>query len=192
MSTPSPPSAAQSSRELIRLARQGDSRALADLFARQGGLLRRWASGRLPTWGRRAMDTNDLVQEALIRTFRRISRFEDRGRGALQAYLREAVRNRIRDELRRVNRQPPSGDLEDTMPDAGESPFDATADSEVMRRYKEKLALLTETERFLVVGRIEMAYTYEQLALATGRETAGAARIAVRRAVLRLAKLMAP
>jgi RNA polymerase sigma-70 factor (ECF subfamily) len=183
-------SKSRSSAALLRLAQEGDSRALNSLFRRQGSALRQWARGKLPRWARHAVDTNDLVQEALAHTFRRIHVFQDRGRGALQAYLREAVRNRIRDEIRRLGRQPTREVLEDVLEDHGASPFDQTADTEVMRRYKLELSSLSEGDQQLVVGRIEMGYTYEQLALATGR-TVEATRMAVRRAVLKLARKMA-
>lgn len=180
-----------SSRELILRAREGDSRALSDLFSRQKTALSQWARGRLPQWARSVTDTNDLIQEALLQTFRRIRVFDDRGRGALQAYLREAVKNRIRDELRRVGRQPMREALDEALQDRGPSPFDVAADSELLRRYKTHLQSLSEGERLLVVGRVEMAYTYDQLALMTGRVSAEAARVAVRRAVLKLARKMA-
>jgi len=176
---------------LLRLAQAGDSRALNALLDRQKSALRKGARGRLPQWARGAVDTNDLVQEALIRTFTRINTFEDRGKGELQSYMREAVRNRIRDELRKVGRRPMREALHEAMQDGAASPFDQTLDSELMRRYKQKLSTLTDNEQQLVVGRIEMGYTYEQLALATGRATHEAARVAVRRAVLKLARKMA-
>jgi hypothetical protein len=43
----------------------------------------------------------------------RESNFEPRGVGALQAYLRQAVLNRIRDELRRKGRKPQSIEMDD-------------------------------------------------------------------------------
>ena len=61
------------------------------------------ASGRLPRWARDTADTQDLVQETLFQTFKKIEKFEARGEGALFAYLRQAILNRIRDELRRAN-----------------------------------------------------------------------------------------
>src|SRR5712692_909745 len=95
-----------SSGELIARARVGDSRAISALFRRHGGALRRWAKGRLPRWARSVNDTADVVQDVLLRTFRRLDRFEDRGKGALRAYLRQAVVNRINDEMRRVMCRP--------------------------------------------------------------------------------------
>jgi RNA polymerase sigma-70 factor (ECF subfamily) len=181
----------RSSRELLRLARDGDTRALNTLWSRQKYALQQWARGRLPHWARQGMDTHDLIQEAMLRTFQRITNFQDRGRGALQAYLREAVRNRIRDELRKVGRQPVREELPDVVRDHGASPLDMALDAELMGRYKGALEQLSENDRLLIVGRIEMGYTYEQLALATGRANAEAARVAARRALLKLARTMA-
>ena len=154
--------------------------------------MRKWARGRLPRWARNFAETADLVQEALFQTFRRIDRFEDRGKGALQAYLRQAVTNRIRDEMRRVGRQltghsvPP-----DTLLQSGEpSPFESALDAERERKYKLALATLTEEDRLLVVARMELGYNYEQLALISNRSTADAARVAVRRAALKVAERM--
>src|SRR5690349_21612046 len=99
--------------QLLERARAGDEAALEQLFARYLKPLRRWASGRLPQWARDVADTQDLVQETLLQTFKRIEGFEARGEGALQAYLRQALMNRIRDELRRFGRRGPR-DLLDT------------------------------------------------------------------------------
>jgi DNA-directed RNA polymerase specialized sigma24 family protein len=75
----------RSSRELLRRARAGESRALSALFHRQRGALIRWARGRLPRWARNVADTADLVQDVLLQTFRRLEGFDNRGHGALQA-----------------------------------------------------------------------------------------------------------
>ena len=64
--------------ELVALAQQGDRSALARLFARHAPPLRRWASGRLPGWARDLADTDDVVQDALLQTFKRIEDFEAR------------------------------------------------------------------------------------------------------------------
>ena len=86
---------------LLDRARGGDRAALDRLFARHLKPLQRWASGRLPAWARGLTDTDDLVQDTLLRTFKRMESFEPRRVGALQAYLRQAVLNRLRDELRK-------------------------------------------------------------------------------------------
>ena len=98
--------ALDSTLELVERVRRGDKEALDRLLARHVKPLRRWVSGRLPRWARDLADTDDLVQDTLLRTFTKIEDFEVRGAGALQAYLRQAVLNRVRDELRRKGRAP--------------------------------------------------------------------------------------
>ena len=89
----------ESTAQLIERARTGDEHAIERLIVLHLKPLQRWASGRLPRWARDLADTDDLVQETLVQTFKRIEVFEARRVGALQAYLRQAVMNRIRDEL---------------------------------------------------------------------------------------------
>jgi hypothetical protein len=64
--------------QLISRARAGDQDAIERLFARHLTPLQRWASGRLPKWARDPADTDDLVQEALLQTFKKIEDFEPR------------------------------------------------------------------------------------------------------------------
>jgi len=191
MGIPSPSSdQGGTSRQLLRQARAGDTRALSALFRRQRIALTRWARGRLPRWARRLADTADLVQEALLQTFRRLNAFEDRGQGALQAYLRQAVQNRLRDELRRIERRP-STELDEDVPSQDGSPLDLVLDGERAARYKQALSTLSPADQMLIVGRLEMDYTDEQLQLITERATPDAARKALRRALLKLAERMA-
>ena len=102
----------ESTFRLLDRARSGDQEALERLFGRYLRPLQRWARGRLPGWARDLADTDDLVQDTLVQTFKKIDGFEPRGVGALQAYLRQAVLNRIRDELRRKRRRPEMTELD--------------------------------------------------------------------------------
>jgi RNA polymerase sigma-70 factor, ECF subfamily len=188
-----PTHSATASADLLAQAQAGDKSALSRLFRRHGGALAKWARGKLPHWARRFSDTADVVQDALLHTFQRIDKVEFRGEGALQAYLHRAVINRIKDEIRRVVRRP-LDDLDETeqqFASSDQSPFDQVMDAENERTYKQALTMLTDDERALIVGRMELGYTYEQLAVMSHRRTAEAARMAVRRAVLKLAECMA-
>src|SRR6202007_2105471 len=86
-----PPNPLESTHELLALVRQGDRGALDRLFARCLPPLRRWARGRLPSTARGALDTQDLVQDTIVNSLRRLDQFDSRHEGALQAYLRQAV-----------------------------------------------------------------------------------------------------
>lgn len=176
--------------QLIERARGGDAAALDRLAARHLIPLRRWARGRLPRWARDLSDTDDLVQDTLLRTFRRINDVEVRGQGALLAYLRQAVTNRVRDELRRQQTRPPATDLDTAAVDDQPSPLETAIGRESVSRYESALGRLSADEREAIIGRVEMGYSYQELAEALGKATSEAARKAVSRALVRLAHEM--
>jgi RNA polymerase sigma-70 factor (ECF subfamily) len=66
---------------LLVRARSGDHAALDRLFLRHLRPLQRWASGRLPGWARGLADTDDLVQDTLLHTLKRVGG-SSRGRRA--------------------------------------------------------------------------------------------------------------
>lgn len=173
--------------QLVLRAREGDAAALHALFERHVGPLQRWARGRLPRWARTMADTADLVQEALVQTLRRLDDFEPQGHSALQAYLRRSVDNRINDEFRRIARRGLAGALDDGQPDARPSPLDEAVAQQTEARYRAALKRLRPTDRRLVVARVELGYSLEQLALLTNRTRVDTARVALRRALERLA-----
>jgi len=175
---------------LVERAKTGDREALDRLFTRFLPSLRRWASGRLPRWTRDLMDTDDLVQETVMRAVNRIDRFESRHEGALQAYLRQAIVNRIRDEIRRGKRSPAETPLDDNAADRGASPLELAIGVEALERYETALARLRPEEREAIVARIEMDGSYQEVARALGKPSPDAARMAVSRALLRLAEEM--
>ncbi len=111
--------------DLLDRARAGDQAALDQLFERHLPELRRWAHGRLPRWARDIADTTDIVQETILETLKRLDRFENRGDGALQAYLRQAVMNRIRNELRKMATRGVNQTLDSQFQDEGTSPLEA-------------------------------------------------------------------
>jgi RNA polymerase sigma-70 factor (ECF subfamily) len=141
-------------------------------------------------WARDLADTDDLVQDTLLRTFTKMEDFDVRGVGALQAYLRQAVTNRLRDELRRKGRAPAVVDLDGLELEGAGSPFEEAVGREAVERYVAALARLTREEREAIIARVEMDYSYAELAEILGKPTADAARKAAQRALLRLAEEM--
>ena len=175
---------------LIERARAGDQEALEGLFARHLKPLQRWARGRLPKWARDLADTDDLVQDTLVQTFKRIEDFEPRRVGALQAYLRQALLNRIRNELRRKGRQPHATDLDGIEVESVESPLEQAIGREAVERYEAALQRLKPEEREAIIARVEMGYSFEELAEVLGKPTPDAARKTAHRALVRLAEEM--
>jgi RNA polymerase sigma-70 factor (ECF subfamily) len=180
----------ESTVQLIERARQGDGAALDRLVARHLTPLRRWARGRLPAWARDVADTDDIVQDTLLRTVKSLDGFEARRPGALLGYLREAVLNRVRDEIRRTRRLPEDVTLDEREPDAGRSPLEEAIGAEAIGRYQRALDALEPGDREVIIGRVEMGYTYEELAEALGKPSADAARKAAKRALVRLIERM--
>ena len=176
--------------DLLALARAGDEEALGRLFERHIPLLKRWATGRLPRWARQVADTSDLVQETVIATLRNLPSFEARGDGALQAYLRHALINRVRNEMRRALTRPASTEIDSALPHDGTSPLEAAIGSQTLERYEAALARLTEDEREAVITRVEFGLSYAEIADALGKPSPDAARMAVVRALVKLAREM--
>ena len=122
--------------ELIMRARRGDSSAIDAILQRCLPPLTRWAHGRLPAAARGALDTADLVQDAAINAIARLDTFEPRHVGAMQAYLRQSVINRIRDEMRRLGRRPAAVELPPGFPVGRASPLDQALEHETYDRYR--------------------------------------------------------
>jgi len=176
--------------DLLQRARGGDQAAVEELFARHLPPLKRWASGRLPRWARDISDTSDLVQETLLQTFKRLDAFEPRGEGALQAYLRQAIINRIRNYIRNAGVRPASAELQSDVPDERTSPLEAAIGQQTVENYEGALERLSTEEREAIVSRVEFGLSFAEVAEVLGKPSADAARMAVVRALVRLAEEM--
>src|SRR5262249_8212320 len=69
-------------------------------------------------------------------------------------------------------------------------PLEEAIGREAIERYEAALASLRPEEQEAVVGRIELGYTYDELAQALGKPTGEAARKAAERALVRLVEGM--
>jgi RNA polymerase sigma-70 factor (ECF subfamily) len=194
MSDPAPPGPsvpaapnAEDTFKLLERARSGDSAALDALFARYLPPLRRWASGRLPQWARDAADTQDLVQETLLNAFRKIGAFQPQHEGALQAYLRQALMNRVRDELRRHSRRGQPAALDSGIEDSTESPLERAIGRERLEQYEDALQRLRPDDRDIIIARVEMGFSYVEITTLLGKPSVAATRKAAERALVRLA-----
>jgi RNA polymerase sigma factor (sigma-70 family) len=169
--------------DLLERFKQGDDEAVRLLIERSLPPLKRWARGRLPQWARGTAETQDLVQDAIIRALPRLKTFEARHPGALQASLRQAIANHIRDEIRRVNTRPAATELRESHADAGPSPLEQAIGQQGLERYEAALKTLRPADREAIIARIELQQSYEEVAIALGKPSADAARMAVTRAV---------
>ncbi|HTM57210.1 MAG TPA: sigma-70 family RNA polymerase sigma factor [Candidatus Udaeobacter sp.] len=184
------PRAPESTAILLSLVRSGDAAARERLCRRYLPMLRAWAHGRLPPRARGLADTDDLAQIVLMRALAAIDRFEPRREGAFVAYLRRALLNAVRDELRRSVRQP-AGEVDpESIAHPSPSALEQAIGREMLERYEESLARLPEENREAVILRLEFDYAYAEIAAALDRPSADAARMLVTRSLLRLAEDM--
>lgn len=177
--------------ELIVLARAGEPGALDALCQRYLPRLRRWARGRLPPGSRSLLDTDDLVQETLLQIVRRVQGDTDTPLGSVpQGYLRQAILNRVRDQIRAAKRRPVADGVPDELASPRRSPLDECVGQEVAERYERAMLRLSENERTAIHLRIELDLPYAEVASALGSPSSDAARMVVTRAVSHLAKEM--
>lgn len=177
--------------ELIRRAKVGDRSAADQLYRRYLPILTRWTTGRLPPAARGALETADLVQDIVIRTMRNLESFTYEREGALLAYMRTALMNRVREEVRRLGRRGESVDVDDAVLESpAPSPLAHVVGVNQLERYEHALGALTESDRELIILRVEMGLSYPEVAEATGKQTTSAARMGVSRALARLARHM--
>lgn len=196
-SVPTPPvdmpedsSDAQSSFALLQRARNGDEDARNELCVRYLPRLRRWAHGRLPGWARQHLDTEDIVQDTLMQSIRQLPEFTPQHERAFCAYVSQALRNRLRDAVRRAIARPFAQPLSPEEPAGDPSPLEQAVGVQMLGRYDAALQRLREPDRELVVARVELGLGYDEIAGLLDKPSVPAARVAVSRALVRLASEM--
>jgi RNA polymerase sigma-70 factor (ECF subfamily) len=178
--------ASDSTVRILERAKGGDRSAAMILIERASPAVRRWARGRLPPSARNDADTEDVVQDAVLKTLKGIKNFQHRTVGGLQAYLRKSVLNRIRDLIRASARRgivEELGEVEDSTP----SPLEAAIMREKLDRFLEALQRLPPADRQVIVWRLELGFGVDEIAARLGKSKA-AAGMTVTRAMSRLGK----
>jgi RNA polymerase sigma-70 factor, ECF subfamily len=180
----------ESTASLLEKLRGGDQGAREQLLSRYLPLLSRWAHGRLPPYARDLLETDDVVQLSLLRSLKHLESFEPRHEGALLAYLRRSVLNSVRDEIRRAGRQPAREALNEEMANSGPSLLEEVLGREALEAYEAGLERLPEGQQEAVILRVEMGWSYQEIAEAVGSPSANAVRMTISRALVRLAEMM--
>ena len=180
----------ESTRSLLERAQTGDGEALDEICARYLPRLTTWAAGRLPLRARGLVDTCDLAQETLIRVLHRLDSLKTSHPTMLPAYLRTAILNRIRDEIRRAAARPEYRSLTGNEVDPSPSPLERAIGRDLADRYETALAQLNDTDRSVVFLRFEMGMTYREIAETLDLPSKEAARKAVHRALHRFTQVL--
>jgi RNA polymerase sigma-70 factor (ECF subfamily) len=96
----------------------------------------------------------------------------------------------MRNEIRRTSRRGPHAEIGESHPSPAPSPLESTISRDTLERYEAALGRLGEEQQEAVILRVEMGYSYDQIAEALGKSSANTARMVVTRALARLAVAM--
>ena len=189
---PVPPSSDDmaSSMVLLERMRGGEHAARDELIRRYWPRLERWARGRLPASARDLYETVDVVQETLIAALRRLEDPEADDIASLPAYLRTAVLNRIRTLAKRSRPRAEQIDLDNGPLDPGPSPLDLLIGRDAVERYERAFSRLGTEDREVVHLKVELGLPYDVITRELGKPSVTSTRMAVSRALYRLAREM--
>jgi RNA polymerase sigma-70 factor (ECF subfamily) len=181
----------ESTRTLVRRAREGNVAARERLLERCLPIVRRWARGRLPRHARSLADTDDLVQTTLIRTLDSLGDLRLAHAGSFLAYMRQVLMNAARDEMRRSGLRNDHAASSASRGGSGREPTSPAAEAlspEFRLDYERALEALPEPQRQAVVLRLEFGLTYPEIAIELESPSANAVRMMISRSLVEMAR----
>ncbi|MEQ1891511.1 MAG: sigma-70 family RNA polymerase sigma factor [Planctomycetota bacterium] len=179
------------SMELVKRIQGGERAAWNELYARYHDQLLLAARLRLGPGLRRHLTSEDVFQSVALEAFRALERFEYRGPGSLETWLRTLVLNKIRDRADTFGAQKRAGDvaLDDALASSLAEPAPAYHDGARYERLERALAELEPVARELLLLRKLEGLSSKEAAARLGLSD-DAARKAYSRALARLATRM--
>jgi RNA polymerase sigma-70 factor (ECF subfamily) len=159
--------------ETIRRVRAGDTEAFGTLVEKYGGRIARLVRGFM----RNEQDVQDVVQDAFVKAFSRLDRFD--GRSAFYTWLYRIAANTAMDHNKKVRRRPRSYSIDETREDEegrtgisppapGPSPLREAMTAELRRALDGALDSLPDVYREVVVLREMEGLSYDDMARALG------------------------
>jgi RNA polymerase sigma-70 factor (ECF subfamily) len=188
-----------SDEQLVRRVRDGDGEAARVLFDRHVPTLRAQVRRKLPGELQAKVGASDVIQEAYIAAFLRLTQFEDRGDGSFARWMRGILDHKLLDEVRRhaaAQKRAAARETRirtrDEKPDFAEqrrTPSEDAAAAEDADRLRSKLDLLPEHHRAILRLVHDEGLSLVDAGARMGR-TPDAARMLYGRAVAKLTKLI--
>lgn len=189
--------------DLLAAAKAGKSDAREELFARYRPRVLAIARSRLGRHLRRALDSQDLVQEALVEAARDLEQFEWRGESSLIRWLARLLEHRATAQADRLTAQ--KRDLRREVPledgarpigahaavASNNDPLEQAARGEMEERVRDALDRLTERQREVILLRDYAGCSWDEVAAEMGLSSPDAARMLHVRAVAKLGELLA-
>jgi len=177
---------------LLREARRGSPEALGELYARYGHRLLAFIRVRMGRDLRTRLDSRDILQAALLKSFRRLSQFEGGDGATLMGWLARIAENEIRDQVDYEHRQRRNADAAVPI-DAGgvevpakmRSALTAAVLNEEAERLGTALEALEPDHREVIVLRKLEELSFKEVAARMGRSE-DACRMLLARAMVAL------
>lgn len=154
---------------LIRRVQAGDQDAAAMLFERYSPRVKQIVALRLGRPVSALADQDDIVQEALLRAYRAIERFDTFSPGTFHGYLARCVRSAIVDERRRAaaRRSVSEFDLGASLfPSAEPTPSRVAQGRELNELIERSLLALSDRHRNVLILRALQGMSYDEIAKA--------------------------
>jgi RNA polymerase sigma-70 factor (ECF subfamily) len=174
---------------LVSLAASGDADAVAALIALVRPGVVRYCRAHLGRLGGRYTTADDVAQEVCIAVLGSLPRYRDEGR-PFTAFVYGIAAHKVVDAQRAAARHMMVTPTEDVFerPDAAPGPEQQAESSDTARRLAELLTHLSDLHREIVVLRVAVGLSAEEVGSAVGM-TAAAVRVAQSRALSRLRTL---
>jgi RNA polymerase sigma factor (sigma-70 family) len=170
---------------LLNRIQSGDQSAIDQLVKIYYPILLNWAKGRMPFYHRDLVETSDIVHEALMSVIKKMDVLKAERTGAFFAYLRTTILNRIRREISQSKVRPQAN--ANTL---NQSQLLHSDHLDLLMQYDQALEQLDEPEREAVMMRFEFGLSFEEVAKLIDKPTADAARMFIKRSLLKLTQFM--
>ncbi len=167
----------QQTSALIERARAGSDTALNALYARCAGKLLPLIRLRMGRSLRATLESRDILQAVLLKSFQRLGQFEGSATGSLMAWMARIAENEIRDRADYYGRQQrdaaqrvPLDDLDEReLPAPVRSALTQAILNEDAERLERALEALSESQRDIILLRHFEELTFPEIAARLGK-----------------------
>jgi RNA polymerase sigma-70 factor (ECF subfamily) len=170
---------------LIRQFKDGDQSSCDELFNLYQPALMKWAHGRIPAQAKGYMDTQDMVQDTMMKAFKSIDGVKAQRPGAFLNYLRSIFINQIKQELRRNKPF-----LKSITQFSNDQKLSYEKDINTLIDYDHALEKVSDEEKEAIILRLEFGFCYSEIAQLLEKPSANSTRMFITRALIKLAKHM--
>ncbi len=198
-SDPQEPEDFDSTIQLVSAAQDGDRSAMERLFTRYLPRVRQIVALRMGRRLGRFMETDDIAQEALLKAFNGLDRFEHKSEGSFRNWLARCVECEIKDQVRKVDAKKRGagkvyrfGDcssdilVSSIFAGSGPSPSQVVQAADLETEIEEALLAMPEHLREVIILRHLCDLSYDEIAETMGFNQVTTARKACSRALQKL------